>query len=162
MVRWQNQEDGYATPSSTEDELEVLEYETPVKHLKKNVPLPKSDYPTGIKDYKRFHGSSLAACSKTSLTDESLWGWSDDGLGEPQDWTRYSFFRNLTPSPGFADDTILNRNKNKPQHISRNNSSFVKQGSEGDARSFYQPYTDTRSSSQQEKDLSLTKLRQPM
>jgi len=43
MVRWQNQEDpGYATPSSSEDELEELNYETPATNLKKNVPLPKS------------------------------------------------------------------------------------------------------------------------
>jgi len=49
MVRWQNQEDpGYATPSSSEDELDELDYKTPAKHLKKSMPLPKSDCQTDI------------------------------------------------------------------------------------------------------------------
>jgi len=75
MVRWQNQEDpGYATPSSSEDELEVLEYETSATHLNKSMPRQKSDCQTDDKDNERFHGKHLDGVRKMHLKDESLWG----------------------------------------------------------------------------------------
>jgi len=162
MVRWQNQEDpGYATPSSSEDELEVLEYETSAKHLNKKLP-QKSDCQTGVWNFDRLYGKSLDGCRKKDIKDEGLWGWSEDVWGESEEW------RNPA-TPGGGIRVSKNKHKNsrsrKKQHyIAREKSNrFLKHRSGANAGSVYSPKIESRNPSllQNDESLAKAKIRQP-
>jgi len=121
MVRWQNQEDpGYATPSSSEDELEVLEYETSAKHQNKNQPRQKRDCLTDDWECKRFRGKHLDGCRKKDFKDESLWGWSEDRRGESEELRKPA-----TPGGGVnvpKNKHMTSRSRKKQHYIAREKS----------------------------------------
>jgi len=166
MVRWQNQEDpGYATPSSSEDELEEPEYKTPTKLLRHNVLLPKSDCHTDIWQPERCHSLSLAGWNKTSVNDASLWGWNEDGWGESEEWKKP-----VTPGGGVRvpknKHNKIRSRKTKRQHYKKRKkqtrkkpSDFLKHGSAVGAGSWYRANTENGHWSQQHSDPSLVKAR---
>jgi len=163
MVRWQNQEDpGYATPSSSEDELEVLEYETSAKHLNKKLPLQKSGCQTDDWDYKQFHGKHLDGCRKMDSKNESLWGWSEDGWRESEELRKPA-----TPGGGVRvpkNKHMTSRSRKKQHYIAREKSNrFLNHRSGADAGSVYSPNTESRNRFQWQNNKSHAKerIRQP-
>jgi len=159
MVRWQNQEDpGYATPSSSEDELEVLEYETSAKHQNKNQPRQKRDCLTDDWECKRFRGKHLDGCRKKDFKDESLWGWSEDRRGESEELRKPA-----TPGGGVnvpKNKHMTSRSRKKQHYIAREKSNrFLKHRSEADAGRAYSPNTESRKRSQQQNNKLLAKER---